>query len=84
MTRASCTQFTMAMTSATIHRLGWNSAASTMASSSAGNAIIRSVKRMSTPPTMPPKKPAVIPTRAPIATAMPLATTPTMSEVRAP
>ncbi len=53
--RATCTQLTSAMTIATIHRLGRSSAASTMASSSAGNAIIRSVKRISTLPTKPRK-----------------------------
>ena len=49
-----CTQFTSAMTRATIHKLGLRMAASAMASSSAGNAIIRSVKRMMTVPTQPP------------------------------
>ena len=43
------------MTSATIQRLGWKIAASTMASSSAGKAIIRSVKRISTVPIQPRK-----------------------------
>ena len=74
----------MAMTSATIHRLGWKIAASTMASSSAGKAIIRSVKPMSAAPTQPRKNPAVTPTSAPISTAAPLATIPITSEVRAP
>ena len=82
--RATCIQFTMAMTSATIHRLGRKIAASTMARSSAGNAIIRSVKRISAPPTKPRKNPAVTPTSAPIITAMPLATMPMTSDVRAP
>ena len=72
------------MTIATIQRLGWNIAASTMARSSAGNAAIRSVKRISTAPINPPKKPAVMPISAPIATATPLATMPMISEVRAP
>ena len=45
----------MAMTSATISRLGWKIAASTIASSSAGNAIMRSVKRISTAPAQPPR-----------------------------
>ncbi len=54
-TRAICTQFTSAITSATIHRLGRKIAASTIASSSAGNAIIRSVKRISTAPIQPRK-----------------------------
>ena len=57
------------MTSATIHRLGRKSAASTMARSSAGNATIRSVKRISAAPMKPRKNPAVMPTSAPIATA---------------
>ncbi len=55
MTRAICTQFTMAITSATIHRLGLNVAARTMASSNAGKAIIKSVKRINTAPTSPRK-----------------------------
>ena len=53
MMRAICTQFTSAMTRATIHRLGWKIAASAIASSSAGNAIIRSVKRISALPIQP-------------------------------
>jgi hypothetical protein len=84
MMRATCTQFTMAITSATIQRLGWNRAASTMARSSAGKAIIRSVKRMSTVAAQPRKKPATMPTSAPMNTAMPLATMPMTSDVRAP
>ena len=55
MTRAICTQFTSAITMATIQRLGWNTAARQMASSRAGKAIIRSVKRISAPPTQPRK-----------------------------
>ncbi|CRO75047.1 hypothetical protein PAERUG_P18_London_17_VIM_2_04_10_01612 [Pseudomonas aeruginosa] len=74
----------MAITSATIHTLGWKIAASAIASSSAGKAIIRSVKRISTLPSQPRTKPAVSPTRVPISTARPLATRPMKSEVRAP
>ena len=54
MTRAICTQFTRAITIATIHREGAKMAASAMARSSAGNAIIRSVNRMIAVPTQPP------------------------------
>gem|GEM_PF-6279585 len=53
MTRATCTQFTIAITSATIHRLGLKIAASAIARSSAGKAIIKSVKRMIAAPTQP-------------------------------
>ncbi len=53
MMRATCTQLTRAITSATIQRLGLSSAARTIASKSAGNAIMRSVKRMSAFPTKP-------------------------------
>ena len=45
----------------TIQRLGWKSAASTIARRNAGKAVIRSVKRMSTLPTTPAKKSAVTP-----------------------
>ena len=69
---------------ATIQRLGRNSAASTMARSSAGKAIIRSVKRISTVAMKPRKNPAVTPTSAPMATASPLATMPMTRDVRAP
>ena len=72
------------MTSATIHRLGWKIAASTMASSSAGNAIIRSVKRMRIAPTQPRKIAGGDADQRPDRTAMPLATIPMTSEVRAP
>ena len=72
------------MTSATIHRLGRKIAASTIARRRAGNAAIRSVKRISTEPMKRPKKPAVMPIAAPMATAAPLATMPMTSEVRAP
>ena len=74
----------MAMTSATIHSDGWKIAASTIASSSAGKAIIRSVKRIITAPSQPPTKPATTPKKVPISTAAPLATTPMISEVWAP
>jgi len=84
MMRATCTQFTSAITSATIQSEGRNIAASTMARSSAGNAIIRSVKRISTVAIQPRKKPATIPMKAPSATATPFATTPITSDVRAP
>jgi len=76
--------FGMAMTSATIQRLGRKIAASTIARSSAGKAAMRSVKRISTAPIAPPKKPAVTPIKAPMATATPLATIPMTRDVRAP
>ena len=47
-----------------------------MARSSAGNAIIRSVKRIRIIAIQPRKKPATMPTSAPIVTAMPFATMP--------
>ena len=53
MTRAIWTQLTSAITIATIHSEGVKIAASTMASSSAGKAIIRSVKRISRAPSQP-------------------------------
>ena len=46
MTRATQTQFTKAITRATIQRLGEKIAARAIASSSAGKAIMRSVKRL--------------------------------------
>ena len=55
-----------------------------MAISSCGTASITSAKRESAVSTQPPKNPAVSPTMRPIATAIPEATTPTVSEVRAP
>ena len=54
MTRDVWTQLTKAMTITTIHRLGLRIAASAMASRRAGNAIMRSVKRMIAMPTHPP------------------------------
>ncbi len=54
-TRAVCTQFTKAITMATIQSEGWKIAARQIASRSAGKAIIRSVKRMSTAPIQPRK-----------------------------
>ncbi len=83
-TRAVCTQFTSAMTRATIHSDGWKMAARQIASKSAGKAIIRSVKRIRTAPIQPRKKPAVMPTSVPINRARPFATTPMTSEVCAP
>ena len=55
MTRAVCTQFTKAITIATIHSEGEKMAARQIARSKAGNAIIRSVKRISTEPITPRK-----------------------------
>ncbi len=83
-TRAIWTQFIMPMTSATISREGLKMAASTIASSNAGKAIMRSVMRIRTPPIQPPKYPAVIPTVAPSTMAMPLASTPMMRDVWVP
>ena len=82
--RAVCTQLTSAITIATIHRLGDSTAARQIARSSAGNAIIRSVKRIRTAPIQPRKKPAVTPTRVPMISATPLATMPMIRDVRAP
>ena len=84
MIRAVCTQFTSAITNATIHSEGWKIAARQIASSSAGKAIIRSVKRISTAPTQPLRQPAVTPTAVPIRIDSPFATTPMISEVCAP
>ena len=84
MIRAIHTQFTMAMTMATIHRLGRRIAARAMARISAGNAIIISVSRMKTVLTQPRKYPAAAPNSVPIVSAAALARTPISSETRAP
>src|SRR5207249_4575768 len=84
MIRAIHTQFTMAMTMATIHRLGRRIAARAMPRISAGNAIIISVSRMKTVLTKPRKYPAAAPNSVPIVNAAALARTPISSETRAP
>ncbi len=64
--------------------LGPTSAAMVMARIRAGNAIIRSVDRITMLPTTPRRNPAVNPIRVPANRAIPFATNPTSSEVRAP
>ena len=72
------------MTKATIQSDGWKIAARQIASSRAGKAIIRSVKRISMAPIQPWKNPAVSPTTVPITSAIPFAATPMTRDVRAP
>ncbi len=57
---------TTPMTTKIVSRPGSNSAASAIASSSAGNASTTSVRRMSTPSTQPPTYPAAMPTVTPM------------------
>ena len=74
----------MAMTMATIQSDGRKIAASAMASSRAGKAIIRSVARMMIVPVQPRRYPARMPSVVPVMTATPFAAMPMMREVRAP
>ena len=72
MIRATCTQLTSAITNATIHRLGLSSAARTIASRSAGKAIIEIGEAHERIPDKPAHIAATTPTIIPIITATPL------------
>ena len=84
MSRAGWGQDVIPITMMMLRTDGPRIAASTIASGRNGITRNHSVIRISTPPILPPKKPAAIPTIEPITTASSVATRPTSRLVRAP
>ncbi len=72
------------MTTMITVRLGPTTETSAMAASRNGNDRTRSISRDSSESTSPPRKPASRPMVVPMMTALTLANTPTISEIRAP